>query len=84
MPPTISEAISADHQKLRQYAETLKKATDLQTRIEWRNQFTWALARHAISEELTWYPAMEKWLGKEGKEMISLDRKQHQAVWIPK
>ncbi|MCJ1252237.1 hypothetical protein MMC24_000041 [Lignoscripta atroalba] len=80
MYPTISEAIGADHARLDQYYENLKNAPDLQSKIEWTNQLTWALARHAISEELTWYPAMEKHMGQEGVDMINLDRQQHQAV----
>ena len=40
----------------------------------------WNLARHAISEELTVYPAMEKHLGEKGKELTKTDFAQHQAV----
>jgi hypothetical protein len=29
----------------------------------------WVLARHAIGEEFTVYPTMEKWLGEEGKHL---------------
>ena len=77
---TISEAIGNDHKTLDAYADQLKSASTLQEQIEWRNQFTWALARHAISEEMTWYPAMEKHLGKEGIELADVDREQHMAV----
>jgi hypothetical protein len=48
--------------------------------IKWRNALTWNLARHAISEELTVYPAMEKFLGAEGKALAKEDFEQHQAV----
>lgn len=77
---TISEAISADHGAIDVYAENIKTASTLQEKIEWRNQFTWALARHAVSEELTLYPVMEKKLGQEGKELADVDREQHMAV----
>ena len=79
---TISEAISADHGAIDTYAENIKTASTLQEKIEWRNQFTWALARHAVSEELTMYPVMEEKLGQEGKELTDLDREQHMAVSV--
>lgn len=78
--PTISEAIGADHGAIDLYAENIKNASTSQEKIEWRNQFTWALARHAVSEELTMYPVMEKKLGQKGKELADVDREQHMAV----
>lgn len=77
---TISEAIGADHKAIDSYADEIKSSETLDDKIKWRNQFTWALARHAISEELTLYPAMEKHLGQEGIELTNKDREQHQAV----
>ncbi|KAL8663307.1 MAG: hypothetical protein Q9202_003943 [Teloschistes flavicans] len=79
-PQTISEAIGNDHQALDQYADNIKSATTLEDKTKWRNQLTWALARHAISEELTMYPAMEQHLGEEGLQLTNTDREQHQAV----
>ncbi|CAO1597548.1 MAG: hypothetical protein LQ349_005816 [Xanthoria aureola] len=79
-PPTISEAISGDHKSLDEYADRIRSSTSLEDKIKWRNQLTWALARHAISEELTMYPAMEKHLGEEGLQLTNTDREQHQAV----
>ena len=80
---TISEAIGNDHKAIDSYAEHIKSSTSLDDKAKWRNQFTWALARHAISEELTMYPAMEKHMGQEGLDLTNVDRQQHQAV-IPK
>ena len=77
---TISEAIGADHKLIDSYADKIKSSTTEQEATEWRNQFTWALARHAISEELTMYPAMEKHMGEEGLALTNVDREQHQAV----
>lgn len=79
---TISEAIGNDHETLDAYADQIKSAKTLQEKTEWRNEFTWALARHAISEELTLYPSMEKYLGKEGIELADVDREQHMTVSI--
>ncbi len=79
-PSTISEAISNDHANLDVYANKIKLSTTLEEKTKWRNQFTWTLARHAISEELTMYPAMEKHLGQEGTDLTNVDRAQHQAV----
>lgn len=82
-PPTISEAISGDHKSLDEYADRIRSSTSVAEKTKWRNQLTWALARHAISEELTMYPAMEKHLGEEGLQLTNTDRKQHQAVPLP-
>jgi len=46
-------------------------------RLHWRNKLTGIVARHAISEELTWYPAMEKILGKEGVRLSKPDKEKH-------
>ena len=79
---TISDAIGADHVAIDGYAENIKTASTLQEKVEWRNQFTWALARHAVSEELTLYPIMEKKLGQKGKELADVDREQHMVVSV--
>ncbi|KAL8955734.1 MAG: hypothetical protein Q9193_006523, partial [Seirophora villosa] len=76
---TISEAISEDHHALDLYADNIRSATSIEDKTKWRNQLTWALARHAISEELTMYPAMEKHLGEEGLQLTNKDREQHQS-----
>lgn len=80
MPETISEAIGADHKSIDAYAENLKSAKDDAEKVRWRNLLTWTLARHAISEELTLYPAMEQWLGEEGVNLVKTDTEQHQGV----
>lgn len=78
----ISEAIGADHQYIDLCATELRNATTNDDKIRWRNQITWTFARHAISEELTMYPALEKHLGLQGKELVAVDLEQHQAVRI--
>jgi hemerythrin superfamily protein len=80
MGETISEAIGADHASFDEYADYLKTATDDAEKVRWRNQLTWTIARHALSEELTLYPAMEKHLGDEGVRLTKTDKEQHQAV----
>lgn len=80
MPQTISEAIGDDHKYLDHCYDQIKSAPNAQKKTEWRNELVWNLARHAISEELTMYPAMEKHMGTEGKELTDVDREQHQAV----
>lgn len=78
----VSEALGADHRYLDELYENIKAATSIDDKIKWRNALTWNLARHAISEELTVYPAMEKYLGEEGKALTKDDFAQHQAVGI--
>lgn len=77
---TISEVIGDDHKTIDSYADNIKTSMTLEAKIGWRNRFTWALARHAISEELTVYPAMEKHMGQEGIDLTNVDRQQHKAV----
>lgn len=80
MGETISEAIGADHDTFDVLYENIKNATDDGAKVRWRNQLTWTIARHAISEELTLYPAMEKHLGEEGVLLSKTDKEQHQGV----
>nr|POF14146.1 putative hemerythrin-like protein [Quercus suber] len=80
MGETISEAIGADHRSFDIYAEQIRKAQNDADKIKWRNQLTWTIARHAISEELTLYPAMEKHLGEIGVQLTKTDKEQHMAV----
>ena len=82
MGETISEAIAADHASFDEYAAYLRSATDDAEKVRWRNKLTWTVARHALSEELTLYPAMEKHLGDEGVRLTKTDKEQHQGVCI--
>lgn len=76
----ISQVISQDHRYLDECYDKLKAASTLEDKIKWRNILVWNLARHAISEELTVYPAMEEHLGEKGKELARIDFQHHQAV----
>jgi len=80
MPETISEAIGADHDAFDVYAENIRNAEDDGAKLRWRNQLTWIVARHAISEELTMYPAMVKHLGEEGVRLTRTDKEQHMGA----
>ena len=80
MPQTISEAIGADHQRFDVLYDNIKAEKDDAAKVRWRNELTWTVARHAISEELTLYPAMEKHLGEIGVELSKTDKEQHQGV----
>lgn len=40
----------------------------------------WEVARHSVGEELVVYPAMEKYVKPEGKQLADKDRMQHQEV----
>ncbi|RDI78695.1 Vacuolar amino acid transporter 5 [Venturia inaequalis] len=80
MPESLSEAIGRDHDDFDVCYNEIKRATDDATKIKWRNQLTWNVARHAISEELKWYPAMEKHMGELGKKLAEEDKEQHMSV----
>ncbi|KAI1818097.1 HHE domain protein [Poronia punctata] len=76
---SISDSIKHDHKELEQYYNNIKNAKTLDEKTQWRNQFTWELARHSIGEELVVYPAFERLL-PNGKEMADKDRKEHLVV----
>jgi len=78
----VSEAIGADHRYLDECYENLKAAKITDDKIKWRNMLSWNLARHGISEELTVYPAMEKFLGEEGKKLTKDDFARYQAACL--
>ncbi|KAK6338464.1 hypothetical protein TWF730_002527 [Orbilia blumenaviensis] len=80
MMSALSDAIIRDHSELNEYYERIMGTDDLDTQTRYQNLFTWELARHSIGEELVVYPAFEKHLGPEGKEMADKDREDHQRV----
>ncbi|KAF2840859.1 hypothetical protein M501DRAFT_931064 [Patellaria atrata CBS 101060] len=77
---TISEAIKHDHRELEQYYNEVVNSSDPDHQQRYGNQFTWELARHSVGEELIVYPAFEKYLGPEGKQMADKDREEHHMV----
>jgi len=79
-PQTITQAITQDHNELREYHSKYKSAASKKEKEEWANQFRWELARHSAGEELILYPAFEKHLKEEGKRMASQDRAEHQIA----
>lgn len=76
----MSEAIIKDHRELEQYYNEVINSTDHDHQERYGNQFVWELARHSVGEELVMYPAMEKYMGAEGKKMAESDRKEHHEV----
>ncbi|KAI9790616.1 MAG: hypothetical protein M1816_004948 [Peltula sp. TS41687] len=76
----VSDVVKKDHRELDHAYQQIINAADDDTRVRWQNEFTWELARHSIGEELVVYPAMEKHLGAEGKQMADKDRAEHQPV----
>lgn len=75
----ISDVIKRDHGDLREAHRRITEAKTHDEKVQWRNQFTWELARHSIGEELVVYPAFEKHL-PDGKAMADHDRSEHQTV----
>ena len=75
----VSDAIKQDHRELEDYYNQIINATDHDTQIRYRNQFTWELARHSIGEELVVYPAFEQHV-ENGKAIADKDRKEHQPM----
>jgi len=76
----VTDAIKHDHAELKEYYDNILGAKDSDSKVRWQNQFVWELARHSIGEELVVYPAMEKHMGPEGKEMADKDRTEHNKV----
>jgi len=77
---TVMDAIKHDHDELKEYYNNILSAKDDDSKIRWQNQFVWELARHSIGEELVVYPAMEKHMGSEGKQIADKDRTEHNRV----
>jgi hypothetical protein len=78
--PALSEAITTDHRELEKYYKEIINSKDIDHQTRYGNQFTWELARHSVAEELIVYPAMEKYMGEEGKAHAEKDRKHHHTV----
>lgn len=76
----LSEAITTDHRELEKYYNEIINSKDVDHQTRYGNQFTWELARHSVAEELIVYPAMEKYMGQEGKDHAEKDRKHHHTV----
>lgn len=79
--PALSEAITSDHRDLEKYYKEVINSKDIDHQTRYGNQFTWELARHSVAEELIVYPAMEKYMGKQGHEHAEKDRKHHHTVY---
>jgi len=77
---TISETITSDHREIEKAYNEVIMSDDVDHQTRYGNQFTWELARHSVAEELLVYPAMEKYLGEEGKRHAEKDREQHHQV----
>jgi Hemerythrin HHE cation binding domain len=77
---TVSEAITSDHRELEKYYNEIVNSKDIDHQTRYGNQFVWELARHSVAEELIVYPAMEKYMGEEGKAHAEKDREHHHTV----
>jgi hemerythrin superfamily protein len=77
---TISDAVIEDHREMEEYYNEVVNSTNHEHQQRFGNQFIWELARHSVGEELVVYPAMEKYLGAKGKELVERDRRDHHEV----
>ena len=77
---SISAAVKHDHRELEEYYNEVVKSQDPDHQVRYGNQFIWELARHSIAEELVVYPAMEKYMGADGKKKADHDREEHHLV----
>lgn len=78
--PALTEAITSDHTALKEYYNEVVNSKDVDHQTRYGNQFTWELARHSVAEELIVYPAMEKYMGEDGKAHAEKDRKHHHTL----
>ncbi|KAG9051306.1 hypothetical protein FS837_009573 [Tulasnella sp. UAMH 9824] len=77
---TISEVVIQDHREIEECYGNYRTATSKEKKEQWANQFRWELARHSVGEELVVYPAFEKYLGAEGKQIADADRADHLEI----
>ncbi|CAF1534895.1 unnamed protein product [Rotaria sordida] len=78
---SISTLVKIDHADVKQaYQNYVLAEGNLDEQERWANEFRWGLARHSVAEELVAYPAFEKYLGAEGKQIAHQDRAEHQEI----
>ncbi|CAF4890698.1 unnamed protein product, partial [Rotaria sp. Silwood1] len=78
---SISTLVKIDHADVKQaYQNYVLAEGNLDEQKRWSNEFRWGLARHSVAEELVVYPAFEKYLGAEGKQIAHQDRAEHQEL----
>ncbi|KFY09977.1 hypothetical protein V491_07862 [Pseudogymnoascus sp. VKM F-3775] len=76
----VTVAINRDHRELADYYKEILNAPDNNTATRWQNQFTWALNRHLVAEELVLYPAFESILGERGRIIVHRGQFEHQDM----
>lgn len=81
-PHRISEIIRRDHRELEEAYHNIVDAKTTEEKVQWRNQFTWELARHSIGEEILVYPRIER-LFSHGDFLADRDREEHLKVRLP-
>ncbi|KAJ5316503.1 hypothetical protein N7508_001011 [Penicillium antarcticum] len=75
----ISEAIKNDHKKMQSYYYAIVSSEDKDEQARIQKEFIGELSRHAVSEELVVYPAMEEFLA-DGMAIADKDRKEHSTI----
>lgn len=75
----ISEIIKRDHRELEDAYHNILNGKSTEVKVQWRNQFTWELARHSIGEEMLLYPRIES-LFSHGDFLADRDREEHLTV----
>ncbi|KFY01861.1 hypothetical protein O988_02492, partial [Pseudogymnoascus sp. VKM F-3808] len=80
MVSTVTVAIGRDHRELTDYYKEFLNALDNDAATRWQNQFTWALTRHLVAEELVMYPAFERILGERGRFIVDRGQSEHQDI----
>ncbi|EON66105.1 hypothetical protein W97_05348 [Coniosporium apollinis CBS 100218] len=77
---TLQTAVVQDHAELKRCYDEYKAATADDGKTRWGNAFVWGMTRHALGEELVVYPALDKYLGEEGRQWAAKDRKDAQHL----
>ncbi|KAJ9635764.1 hypothetical protein H2199_008116 [Coniosporium tulheliwenetii] len=77
---TLQTAVVQDHAELKRCYDEYKAATADDGKTRWGNAFVWGMTRHALGEELVVYPALDKYLGEEGRHWAAKDRKDAQHL----
>ena len=79
MDSRILDTIREDHQQIEAIYNTLIHSDDPEEQAQFKNLFTWSLARHTVGEELVVFPAIEKHI-RDGMETMDQNRREHQTV----
>jgi hypothetical protein len=75
----LEEIIREDHNEARALLNKYKESSNREEALKWYHQFVWLLTRHAIAEELIFYPLLREKV-TNGQVLADIDIEQHRII----